>query len=96
MTDGDASQKLANWFTDCWDDPFSLQIASELISLIEESWASEVQPTPYEVYLKVCHALSEVVRVWSRVWMLQGVRWAVTRLCLADRWYQSGTILWWR
>jgi superfamily II DNA or RNA helicase len=62
VTDGDASQKLADWFTDRWDDPFSLKITSELISLIEESWASEVQPTPYDVYLKVCHALSEDAR----------------------------------
>ena len=30
--------------------------------MIEESWASESQPTPYEVYLKVCHALSEDAR----------------------------------
>ena len=62
VTDGDASRKLADWFTDRWNDPFSLKITSDLISLIEESWASEVQPTPYEVYLKVCHALSEDAR----------------------------------
>ena len=54
--------KLANWFTDRWDDPFSLTITAEIIELIEESWAAETQPTPYEVYLKVCHALSEDAR----------------------------------
>lgn len=62
VTDKDASGKLANWFTDRWEDPFSLKITSEIIELIEQSWASDKQPTPYEVYLKVCHALSEDAR----------------------------------
>jgi superfamily II DNA or RNA helicase len=62
VTDNDASGKLAVWFTDRWDDPFSLKITSEIVELIEESWASDKQPTPYEVYLKVCHALSEDAR----------------------------------
>lgn len=62
VTDNDASGKLASWFTDRWDDPFSLEITAEIIQLIEESWASDIQPTPYEVYLKVCHAVSEDAR----------------------------------
>lgn len=62
VTDNDATEKLSNWFTARWDDVFSLQITREIIELIEESWASEAQPTPYEVYLKVCHALSEDAR----------------------------------
>ena len=62
VTDNDASRKLANWFTDRWEDPFSLKITSEIIELIEQSWASDKQPTPYEVYLKVCHALSKDAR----------------------------------
>jgi superfamily II DNA or RNA helicase len=62
VTDNDATEKLSKWFTDRWDDVFSLQITKEIIELIEESWASETQPSPYEVYLKVCHALSEDAR----------------------------------
>lgn len=62
VTDNDAAGKLAKWFTDRWDDPFSLRITSDIIEMIEESWASDKQPTPYEVYLKVCHALSEDAR----------------------------------
>lgn len=62
VTDNDATEKLAKWFTDRWKDPFSLKITAEIIELIEESWAAETQPTPYEVYLKVCHALSEDAR----------------------------------
>ncbi len=62
VTDNDATEKLSNWFANRWDDVFSLQITQEILELIEESWASETQPTPYEVYLKVCHALSEDAR----------------------------------
>ena len=62
VTDNDASAKLAKWFADRWDDSFSLRVTEEIIELIEESWAAEDQPTPYEVYLKVCHALSEDAR----------------------------------
>lgn len=62
VTDNDATSKLAQWFTDRWNDHFSLTITAEIIELIEESWAAETQPTPYEVYLKVCHALSEDAR----------------------------------
>lgn len=62
VTDKDASKKLADWFADRWDDHFSLKITAEIIDLIEESWASDSQPTPYEIYLKVCYSLSEDAR----------------------------------
>lgn len=62
VQDGDAIEKLSSWFDDRWDDPFSLEISAEIIELISESWADPVQPTPFEVYLKVCHALSEDAR----------------------------------
>lgn len=62
VTDNDASKKLANWFNDRWEDHFSLVITAEIIDLIEESWAADTQPTPYEVYLKVCYSLSEDAR----------------------------------
>jgi len=58
----DAAIKLAQWFTDRWEAKFSLPITAEIIDLITESWASEEQPTPFEVYLKVCHSLSEDAR----------------------------------
>jgi superfamily II DNA or RNA helicase len=62
VQDGDATGKLAAWFEDRWNDPFSLEISAEIIQLISESWADLVQPTPFEVYLKVCHSLSEDAR----------------------------------
>jgi superfamily II DNA or RNA helicase len=58
----DANDKLADWFQERWDDPFSLDITAEIIDLIEQSWADETQPTPFEVYLKVCHSLSQDAR----------------------------------
>ena len=60
--DQDAAEKLAAWFESHWTDRFSLSITEEILDLIEQSWASDTQPTPYEVYLKVCHALSEDAR----------------------------------
>jgi superfamily II DNA or RNA helicase len=62
VQDSDATAKLADWFNDRWDDPFSLVITAEIIQLISQSWADEEQPTPFEVYLKVCHALSQDAR----------------------------------
>jgi len=61
-TDKDATKKLADWFKDRWEAPFSLKISAEVIDLIAGSWADDEQPSPFEVYLKVCHSLSEDAR----------------------------------
>jgi len=58
----DPNQKLAQWFEDRWNDRYSLSITKEIIELVEESWSGEQQATPFEVYLKVCHALSQDAR----------------------------------
>lgn len=62
VQDSDATTKLATWFDQRWDDKFSLDITAEIIDLIESSWADDQQPTPFEVYLKVCHSLSQDAR----------------------------------
>jgi superfamily II DNA or RNA helicase len=62
VVDQDATAKLANWFEDRWNARFSLKVTDEIIDLITESWADKDQPTPFEVYLKVCHSLSEDAR----------------------------------
>ncbi len=62
IADQDPNQKLAAWFEDRWTDKYSLTITKEIIELIEESWSGEEQATPFEVYLKVCHALSQDAR----------------------------------
>ena len=62
VQDSDATAKLATWFEERWNDRFSLDITADIIDLIEQSWADETQPTPFEVYLKVCHSLSQDAR----------------------------------
>lgn len=62
VQDSDATAKLATWFEERWDDPFSLDITADIIDLIAHSWADDEQPTPFEVYLKVCHSLSQDAR----------------------------------
>ena len=62
VQDSDATKKLAVWFDDRWDDPFSLTITAEIIDLITQSWADDQQPSPFEVYLKVCYSLSQDAR----------------------------------
>ncbi len=62
VAEQDANAKLAQWFEDRWNDKYSLVITKEIIELIEESWSGEEQATPFEVYLKVCHALSQDAR----------------------------------
>ena len=62
VLDHDACDKLAKWFDDRWDDTFCLDISQELIQVIEESWAREIPPTPYEVYLKIAYHLAQEAR----------------------------------
>lgn len=62
VVDQQATELLATWFEERWNSKFSLRITAEIIDLVESSWASEEQPTPYEVYLKVCHSMSEDAR----------------------------------
>ena len=62
VLDRQANQLLAQWFTDRWDDKFSIDITDALVKLIDESWAGQDPPSPYEVFLKVCWHLSRDVR----------------------------------
>lgn len=62
VMDQDASGKVAHWFDTLWYDPFSMPVTAEIIELIQESWASDEQATPYEVFLKVCFLMSQDVR----------------------------------
>jgi len=62
VMDQQAADDLAQWFTNHWAAKFSLPVTADIIDLIEESWAGDEQPTPFEVYLKVCHSLSEDAR----------------------------------
>ena len=58
VLDHDASQKLADWFEDRWQDPFCIDISEELVSVVEESWAREDLVSPYHIYVKMAYHLA--------------------------------------
>lgn len=62
VMDSDGATKLDGWFEARWKDTFTIDITSDVIEVIDESWASEELLSPYEVYLKVCWHLSRDVR----------------------------------
>ena len=62
VLDHDATQKLAAWFNDRWNDRWCLDISKELAQIIEESWAREDLVPPYYVYLKMAYHLSRDAR----------------------------------
>lgn len=62
VVEGDAANKLADWFQNRWEDRFSFDITEELAEIIENSWASEKLYQPYHVYLKIAYQLSSEAR----------------------------------
>lgn len=62
VTDEDANRKLERWFLDRWENPFTIDISDDLISIIEESWASEKLLPPYYIYLKMAYHLAREAR----------------------------------
>ena len=62
VPDTDASAKLAAWFEDRWQDPCSVDVTSDLLSLLDESWARPDLLDPYLVYLKMAYHLSQEAR----------------------------------
>jgi len=62
VVDSDASQKLAYWFKDRWDDRFCVDISKELVQIIGESWAREDLIPPYYIFLKMAYHLSQEAR----------------------------------
>lgn len=62
VLDHDAAGKLSGWFNDRWNDRFCLDITSELIEIIEASWAREKMLPPYHIYLKIAYTLSQEAR----------------------------------
>ncbi|WP_423916941.1 helicase-related protein [Candidatus Poriferisodalis sp.] len=62
VVDGDATEKLAGWFEDRWNDPLSADATPQLAEVLKESWASEEPLDPYLVYLKMAFHLSQEAR----------------------------------
>ena len=62
VVDGDSTEKLARWFDDRWNDPFTVDAMPELAESLHESWASADQLDPFLVYLKMAYHLSKEAR----------------------------------
>jgi superfamily II DNA or RNA helicase len=62
VVDYDACNKLVQWFEDRWNDKFCIDISDELAGIIEQSWAAEVPPPPYHIYVKMAYHLSQEAR----------------------------------
>jgi superfamily II DNA or RNA helicase len=62
VTDNDATNKLASWFDDRWDDSLAIDVTDQLIAILDESWVSPEQPDPFLVYLKLAYELSSDAR----------------------------------
>ena len=62
VLDQDACRTLAGWFEDRWQDNWCVDITSDLIAIIEESWVRQALLKPYEIYLKIAYHLSQEAR----------------------------------
>ncbi len=59
VLDHDATEKLAKWFEERWNDKWCIDISKELAEIIDTSWAAERLVSPYHVYLKMAYHLSQ-------------------------------------
>ncbi|MFI5252372.1 MAG: helicase-related protein [Bacteroidota bacterium] len=59
VLDHDATEKLARWFEERWNDRWCIDISEELASIIEESWAREELIPPYHIYVKMAYHLAQ-------------------------------------
>ena len=62
VLDHDAANKLVGWFENLWDDNWCVDITTELVQVIEESWAREEILPPYQVYVKMAYHLAQEAR----------------------------------
>ena len=62
VLDHDAANKLVGWFEDRWNDHWCVDITAELIQVIDESWAREEAPVPYQIYVKMAYHLAQEAR----------------------------------
>lgn len=61
-TDHQLTGELAQWFSDRWDDNFSIDVSEWLAETLRNSWAAPVQPEPYLIHLKMAYELSQEAR----------------------------------
>ena len=59
VLDHDATEKLAGWFNDRWNERWCIDITKELIQVIENSWARETPIPPYHIYVKMAYHIAQ-------------------------------------
>src|SRR6266571_3217549 len=62
VLDHDATEKLARWFDDRWNDRWCVDITKDLIEVIDESWARTDVLPPFLIYVKMAYHLAEEAR----------------------------------
>lgn len=62
MDDTGNAEQLYAWFTERWEDRYSIDISEELVDVIKNSWASNKVIPPYYIYLKTAYLLSQDAR----------------------------------
>jgi superfamily II DNA or RNA helicase len=62
VLDHDACTKLARWFEDRWNDRWCVDISTDLVKVVEQSWAREELIPPYHIYVKMAYHLSREAR----------------------------------
>ncbi len=62
IMDTDAANKLNRWFIDRWTDRWCIDITTELIQVIEESWARTQPIPPFHIYVKMAYHLAQEAR----------------------------------
>lgn len=62
VLDQDASQKLARWFDDRWNERWCIDITTDLIDAIDQSWARDDLIPPYHIYVNMAYHLSRDAR----------------------------------
>jgi superfamily II DNA or RNA helicase len=62
VLDHDATQKLAKWFDDRWNDHWCVDISEELVEILDQSWARKDAIPPYYIYLNMAYHLSQEAR----------------------------------
>ncbi|NBU65766.1 MAG: NgoFVII family restriction endonuclease, partial [Chloroflexia bacterium] len=61
ITDTQNATDLAKWFNKRWEDTRCIDITTELLAALKDSWVGQA-PTPYEIYLKIAYHLSREAR----------------------------------
>lgn len=56
------AEYLRDWFDDRWNNWASVDITSDLIEILQESWAGDNIQSPYHIYLKMAYHLSQEAR----------------------------------